>query len=519
MNRVLILTPLVNSVGAVASYFYFSFILPSNEIVGDIPNYFAPLFMAIGTLMLCLFGFLLFRRSLKNMFEVAFDKTQIHSFEESEIFHLQREALKFPMVVAVISFMVWILAGFIFGFLEPLIGSIIFKVPTPDLIMCVRRFLGICLLGGGVTSIILYFVLENAWRSYIPNFFPGGHLNRVRYVFKLTLRKRFLIVFLGIILIPLPTMGMTIFASIREMNMSDAITRSQIMDSLIWELGFITLDLVAIVIILAYFLSKSILVPLFGFKRAIKHIENNHLDTRVKILSNDEFGDVAEGINLMIKSLKESQKLRKSFGKYVSKEIRDEILAGNPSLDGEMKRATLLFSDLRNFTGLVEKNHPKHVVKIINQYFNEMTLAIKEHKGLILQYVGDEIEAGFGVPIGFDDHPEMAVKAALEMRDRLALLNKKLEKEGFKPLAHGIGIHSGAVLAGNIGSKERMSYALVGDTVNSASRIEGLTKKYGCDIILSQTTYNLLTGSYETVQLAPVKVKGKADELILYKLL
>jgi len=228
-----ILIPLVNTAGAVAIYFYFSFILPSQEMVGDIPGYFSPLFSTIGTALLCLFGILLFRKSLKNMFEVAFDKIQINSLEESEIHHLQREALKFPLVVAVISFMVWILAGFIFGFLEPLIAARIFKVPTPDLIFCMRRFLGICLLGGGVTSMILYFVMENAWRSYIPNFFPEGHLNRVKHVFKLTVRKRFLIVFLGIILIPLPIMGMTIFANIREMNMSDAITRGQIMDSIV----------------------------------------------------------------------------------------------------------------------------------------------------------------------------------------------------------------------------------------------------------------------------------------------
>jgi len=491
-------------VGAMATYFYFSFIMPAHEIAVDIPGYFSPLFAAIGTAVLCLLGVLSFRRSLKSIFDVAFDKIQIHSLEESEIHYLQREALKFPMVVTIISFMIWIQAGYIFGFLEPLIAARIFNVQTPDRVFCIRRFLGISLLGGGITPMILYFVMEDKWRSYIPNFFPGGHLNRVKNVFKLNVRKRFIVVFLSIILIPLPIMGMTIYASIREMNMSDAITRNHIMDSLVWELGFISLDLLVIALILAYFLSKSILVPLLGIKRAIKDVENNNLDTRVKILSNDEFGDVAEGFNLMINSLKESQKLRKSFGKYVSKEIRDEILAGNPSLDGEMKRATLLFADLRNFTGLVEKNHPKQVVEIINQYFNEMTLAVKGHKGFVLQYVGDEIEAAFGVPVGFDDHPEMAVKAALEMRDRLALLNKKLEQDGFEPLAHGIGIHSGAVLAGNIGSTERMSYGLVGDTVNSASRIEGLTKDYRCDIILSQTTYNLLTGSYNTVQLAPV---------------
>ena len=314
-------------------------------------------------------------------------------------------------------------------------------------------------------------------------------------------------------------MGLTVYESIRQMNSADAVTRSQIMSSLVWELGFISLDALAVVLILAYFLTKSVLAPLHHIKKAVKAVENNNLDARVDILTNDELGDVAEGFNLMIQSLKESRKARESFGKYVCKEIRDEIIAGNPSLDGEMKRVTLLFSDLRNFTGLVEKNHPKDVVQIMNQYFTEMTLAIKAHKGLILQYVGDEIEAVFGAPVGFDDHPEMAVIAALEMRDRLSQLNIKLEQQGFKPLAHGIGIHSGAVLAGNIGSSDRLSYALVGDTVNTASRIEGLTKIYGCDTIVSQTTYNLLTGSYQTEQLAPVKVKGKEDELIVYKLL
>ena len=118
----------------------------------------------------------------------------------------------------------------------------------------------------------------------------------------------------------------------------------------------------------------------------------------------------------MIHSLKESRKARESVAKYVCKEIQGEIIAGTPSLDGEMKRVTLLFSDLRNFTGLVEKNHPKHVVKIMNQYFTEMNQAVKAHKGLILQYVGDAIEAVFGAPVGFEDHPEMAVKAAIEIK-------------------------------------------------------------------------------------------------------
>jgi len=506
-------------VGATIIYFYFSFILPAYTVSIDIPGYYPPLFAAIGTAFLCLIGFLLVRKTTKTMFAVASDHLKITSFEESEIYHLQRETLRFPLAVSAVSFMIWILAGFIFGFLEPLVTARIFNIQTPDLVFCMRRFLGISLLGGGITSMILFFILENEWRSYMPSFFPEGRLNRVKHVFKLNLRKRFLIVFLSIILIPLPTMGLTIFASVRQMNLADAITRSRILSSLVWELGFISLDAVVIVLILAYFLSKSVLSPLHHIKKAVKAVENNNLDIHVNILSNDELGDVAEGFNSMIRSLKESHKARESFGKYVCKELQDEIIAGNASLEGEMKRVTLLFSDLRDFTGLVEKNHPRQVVQIINQYFTEMTRIIKAHKGLVLQYVGDEIEAVFGAPVGFEDHPEMAVKSALEMRVRLEQLNKELIQQGFEPLSHGIGIHSGAVLAGNIGSRDMLSYALVGDTVNTASRIEGLTKAYGCDIIVSQTTCNFLTGAYKTEQLAPVTVKGKEDELIVYKLL
>ncbi|KKK94435.1 hypothetical protein LCGC14_2682910, partial [marine sediment metagenome] len=112
-----------------------------------------------------------------------------------------------------------------------------------------------------------------------------------------------------------------------------------------------------------------------------------------------------------------------------------------------------------------------------------------------------------------------AVRAALEMRKRLIVLNQSLQKQGFKPLRHGIGIHTGAVLAGNIGSKDRVSYALVGDTVNLASRIEGLTKTYSWDIILSQTSHDLLIDTFPTDQLSAVKLKGKKEEVIIYKLL
>ncbi|MDX2451018.1 adenylate/guanylate cyclase domain-containing protein [Desulfosarcina sp.] len=519
MKRITFLLPLINIIGAVFTFLYFSLILKSGVLHENIPAYYSPLFFVIGTAVLVLGFNVSSRKTVKTLFKVAYGHIQIHSLEESEVYHLQREALRFPMVVSVITFMVWILAGFIFGLLQPLMASKIFSIETPNLIYCLRQFFGISLLGGGVTTLILYFVLENAWRKFIPKFFPEGYLSRVKHVFKLSVQKRFIIVFLGITLIPLPVLSIAIYSKIMALHIADAITRAQIMSSLVRELVFIVTDSLAICLILAYFLSKSISEPLLQIKDAIKKVEKNNLDARVEIVSNDELGDVAEGFNLMIKSMRESQNIKESFGKFFSQEIMDEIIAGKTSLDGEMKRATLLFSDLRNFTPLVEQNHPKHVVTIMNQYFNEMTLAIKANNGIVLQYVGDEIQAAFGAPIGIDDHPDMAVKAALEMRKRLGALNMRLEQQGFKALSHGIGIHSGAVLAGNIGSEDRMSYALVGDTVNSASRIEGLTKQYDSDIIISQTTFNLLSESYDTVQLESVRVKGKEDEIIIYKVL
>jgi adenylate cyclase len=252
---------------------------------------------------------------------------------------------------------------------------------------------------------------------------------------------------------------------------------------------------------------------------AMKEVSKGNLDVRIKVVSNDEIGAVGEGFGRMIKGLKESEAIKESFGKYISQEIRDEILSGRVSLDGEMTRATMLFSDLRDFTPFVESTHPKQVVSIMNQYFSEMAEAIKRNNGLILQYVGDEIEAVFGAPVPRDDHPDMAASAALEMKRRLVHLNERLKAQGVAPFRHGIGIHTGAVLAGIIGSKERSSYALVGDTVNLASRIQELTKEFACDIIMSQTTHDLVAGAYQMEPLRAVRVKGKSQEILTYKLL
>jgi adenylate cyclase len=267
-----------------------------------------------------------------------------------------------------------------------------------------------------------------------------------------------------------------------------------------------------------FLVSSNLTKPLQDIIRVLGGVRNGQFDLRVKVTSNDEIGYAGDVINEMNRGLQERDFIKETFGKYVASEVRDEILAGRIPLDGEMKEVTVLFADLRNFTPLVEAHPPKEVVRIINGYFEEMAEAIRTHHGLVLQFIGDEIEAVFGAPLSRPDHPVMAVQAALDMQKRLRSVNERLRDRGYPPLAHGIGIHTGAVLAANIGSPDRLSYALVGDTVNLASRLQGLNKDFGTVIILSGATREHLGDRFHPVSLPPTRVKGKSHPVEIFSL-
>ena len=204
------------------------------------------------------------------------------------------------------------------------------------------------------------------------------------------------------------------------------------------------------------------------------------------------------------------------FGRYVSREVRDKILSGRIPLDGETREVTMLFADLRDFTPMVEAIPPKEMVKIMNLYFSEMAEAIREEKGLVLQYIGDEIEAVFGAPVPVPGHRSRAAKAAVGMRSWLKTVNRRLTREGYAPLKHGIGIHTGEVLAGNIGGGDRVIYSLVGDTVNLASRLQGLNKQFGTEIIVSGQTLAGMDKDIEVKQLPHTPIKGKTKKVDIF---
>jgi class 3 adenylate cyclase len=212
------------------------------------------------------------------------------------------------------------------------------------------------------------------------------------------------------------------------------------------------------------------------------------------------------------------QRVEDAFGRHVHPSVAELILSGRLNMDGEMKDATLLFSDLRNFTTFAEQNHPKVVFARINEYYSSMSEIVHRFDGVVLQYVGDEIEAVFGAPFPDDHHPDKAVQAALEMRKTLTELNARIRDLGQTQFSHGIGIHSGPVLAGVVGSTERQTYCLVGDTVNVASRVADLCKKLETDILISHQTFQHLRQNYGLTALPPTQVKGRSQSLMVYRI-
>jgi len=215
---------------------------------------------------------------------------------------------------------------------------------------------------------------------------------------------------------------------------------------------------------------------------------------------------------------REMKEVKDVFGKYVSKDVLELILK-NPSavlLGGEEREITVLFSDIRGFTSFSESTTPTELVSVLNRYFTLMTNEVLKHQGVLDKYIGDAIMAFWGAPIADPLQADHAFAAALGMVERLKEFNEELAQEGRPAIDIGIGLYTGPAVVGNIGAENRFDYTVIGDTVNTASRLEGVNKEYKTHIIVGETTKQKLTGSYALSHLGGVKVKGKEQSVEIY---
>lgn len=220
------------------------------------------------------------------------------------------------------------------------------------------------------------------------------------------------------------------------------------------------------------------------------------------------------------KEEKERIKTKEFFSKYVSESIVDSLLKQKGlQLGGKKQLVTVIFTDVRGFTSLSEKLDPQQIVSLLNGHFNIITEEILRYKGTLLKYIGDAAMAVFNVPIKQDNHAEFAVRACISIQKRMKLYSKKIRQKYGVDFHIGIGINTGDVVVGNIGSKKYMDYTIIGDAVNTASRLNGVAKKD--EIVISQSTYEQTKGCRALKFSKPmtVSVKGKSKELKVYKVL
>jgi len=218
---------------------------------------------------------------------------------------------------------------------------------------------------------------------------------------------------------------------------------------------------------------------------------------------------------------REKRRIRKTFGQYVAPQVMEEILS-NPdavALGGVRKNLTILFSDIRGFTSISEKLPAEKTVALLNEYLTTMTEVIFHYGGTVDKFIGDAIMAFWGAPIAVDGHEKKAILCALEMFRELKKLQDKWRSEGKEIINIGVGINTGEVVVGNMGSQMRMDYTVIGDAVNLAARIEALNKQYSTHILIGENTYEKVKDSVETRSLGKVKVSGKEELVEVHEVL
>jgi adenylate cyclase len=243
--------------------------------------------------------------------------------------------------------------------------------------------------------------------------------------------------------------------------------------------------------------------------------------TSQPLMSTDDKGLAKKiGTLLMIEDVSSEKRMKSTMSRYMDPRLADQLMAGGEdALGGKSATVTVLFSDVRNFTGITEELGAHGTVKLLNEYFTIMVECIQKRGGMLDKFIGDAIMAAFGLPLPHGDDEDRAVMTTISMIEDLRQWNTERITNGKKPVDIGIGLNTDNVVSGNIGSPRRMDYTIIGDGVNLASRLESACKQYGARILISEMTYKRLKGTYRVREVDKVVVKGKTEAVSVYEVL
>jgi len=275
---------------------------------------------------------------------------------------------------------------------------------------------------------------------------------------------------------------------------------------------------IILVAIISVPLASGLLRPIFRLLKGTKEVAVGNLDYRIEERGRDEIGELVRSFNSMASELKKKEIMKGVFNRYVSPHVADEILKEPESLKlgGERREVTVFFADIRGFISHTRGMSPEETVEALNRYFTLITEITFRFEGTIDKFIGDAVMCVFGSPVRSENHLEQALKAAVAVRDALTRANMRREARGQKLFQMGIGLDSGEVIVGNMGSKVRMEYTAVGEAVNMASRLTGLAG--GGEILISEDLYKTVMDRVEAVEVAGTTIKGIDTPARLYNI-
>lgn len=369
-------------------------------------------------------------------------------------------------------------------------------------------------------AIFEYFFVLRAMRPVIPvirPYCPTPDALVQAAVTQVGIRRRLLFLSIFVTFVPLLVLGFTVLLKVdlllTGLGMPDA---SALLTPLaLWVILFVAIA-TATTVTMSTLMAADIAALTDSMVRAMRRVQGGQIDTRLTVVSADEFADLYQGFNHMTGGLQERERLRDAFGRYVAPEIAEQVVREGVSLGGDMVEASVLFADIRNFTGLSEQLTPAAVVDLLNRYFAAIDPAIRGEGGWINKFGGDSLLAVFGAPVPHANHAARGVRAAIAMRAALVGFNDTQAAAGRPTIRIGIGVHSGEFIAGSVGSPDRLEYTVIGDAVNVAARIQALNKTFHTDILISEDTYAACQLDLPVRALPPTPVQGKTEPVHVY---